>query len=239
MISGCRNVRRSPSLGSFFVPTFLAMMLLCFDFGVAAQQKQAKHVTPKKSGGIALFLNGQRLALNPSPIVYKGRLLVPVRRIIEALGLDFQQSGKSITTHVGYKTVTLQVDSQRADVNGDPVDLDAPPVEIKYVLYAPLRFFTDILGAQASFDRRGNAVSIVAELIGVSGNGIMTKGNRVEEVGTATAIDLNSDPPTITLTYNASVRTVPVVANAQISLQDVNANATVPGELSDVHPGDF
>jgi len=188
---------------------------------------------------IGIVINGERLALDPAPRMVKGHLLVPVRRIIEALGLDFAQDGKRIVTHVGSKTVTLQLGSRYADIDGDRIALDAAPVDIKDVLYAPLRFFTDVLLAQSTFDRKTATVTVIAQLIGRSGDGISKTARRVEQVGTVTAVDVDSDPPTITLTYNASIRTTPVARNAAILLEDVNANVTVPGELSDVRPGDY
>ena len=188
---------------------------------------------------IGIVINGERLAIDPPPRMVKGHLLVPVRRIIAALGLDYAQSGRRIVTHVGYKTVTIQVGSRSADVDGDATTLEAAPVVIKDVLYAPLRFFTDILGSQASFDRRGRTVTIVAQLVGRSGNGIVTTSKRVEQVGTVTAVDVDSDPPTVTLSFNASIRTTPIAPNATILLEDVNANVTVAGELTDVRPGDY
>jgi len=188
---------------------------------------------------IGIVINGERLALDPAPRMVKGRLLVPVRRIIEALGLDYAQAGKRIVTHVGSKTVTLQLGRRSADVDGDAIALDAAPVEIKDVLYAPLRFFTDVLLAQSTFDRKTATVTVVAQLIGRSGNGISASAGRVEQVGTVTAVDVDSDPPTVTLSYNASIRTTPIAPNAAILLEDVNANVTVPGELTDVRPGDY
>ncbi len=50
---------------------------------------------------------------------------------------------------------------------------------------------------------------------------------------------MNSDPPTVTLTDNASVKTVPIGANAIVDMHDVAANVVSPGELGDVRPGDF
>ncbi len=192
-----------------------------------------------KTAKIGIVINGERLAIDPPPRMVAGHLLVPVRRIIEALGLDFAQDGKRIVTHVGYKTVTLQLGSRSADIDGDATPLDAAPVEIKNVLYAPLRFFTDVLGSQASFDRKAALVTVVSQLIGRSGNGISRSAKRVEQVGTVTAVDVDSDPPTVTLSYNASIRTTPIAPNATILLEDVNANVTVPGELTDVRPGDY
>ncbi len=188
---------------------------------------------------ISIVINGDVLPLQPPARFEKGRLFVPVRRTIEALGLDFDKQGKVIMTQVGSRTVTLTIGSRIATIDGSTTVLDAPPVEIKDVLYAPLRFFTDVLGAGATFDRKKNAVNIVAQLMGRSGSGTVTNGKNVQRFGTVSAIDLDSDPPTMTLTYNATVRTIPITPNAQIEIHDINANVTVPGELGDVRPGDF
>ncbi len=164
---------------------------------------------------------------------------MPVRRTIEALGLQFIRSGSHIETQIGAKTVTLTMGSRVALIDGSPVDLDAAPVEVKYVLYAPLRFFTDVLGAQASFDRAAHTVNIVAQLVGRSADGLIVTHTSVERFGTVTAVDLDSMPPTLTLEYNAAIHTVPIGANAIVEMHDVAANVVVPGELGDVRPGDF
>lgn len=194
---------------------------------------------PKPPPPISVVLNGQRLPITPAARIVGGHLMVPVRSIIEALGFRFQFDGKSVVTNVGSKTITLTEGSRNAFVDGSPVALDAPPREIHGTLFAPLRFFSDLLLAQSTFDRKTSTVTIVAQLIGRSGNGITTRGNRVLQEGTVQAVDTNSNPPTITIAYNASVRTVQIAPNAQIVLHDVNANVTVQGELADVRPGDY
>ena len=115
----------------------------------------------------------------------------------------------------------------------------APTLEVRDVLYVPLRFFTDVLGAQATFDRRANTVTIVAQLVGSSGTGVVKTGAGYERFGTVAAVDVVSDPPTITLGYNGSVKTIPIGPNAIVDVEDVNVNVTSPGELGDVRPGDF
>lgn len=196
---------------------------------------------PKRPGKtirpIAVVLNGTRLPVDPPPRFYRYHLLVPVRRIIEALGLQFDRAGRDVTTYVGAKQVTLTIGSSRAMVDGDPVLLDAPPVEIRNTLFAPLRFFTAALDAQASFDRQTNSVEIVSSLIGRSGS--VTSGSGTTTRGTVTALDLDSSPPTVTLTNNASVRTLPVDSSAQVIVQDVSTGTSNSGELSDIHPGDW
>jgi hypothetical protein len=188
---------------------------------------------------IALVLNGTRLQVNPPPVFYEYHLLVPVRRILTALGLEFDKHGPTVRTYVGSSTVTMRIGSLTAQINQRPVQLDAAPVEINNVLYAPLRFFTQALGAQAVFDRQTNSVEIISTLVGATGNGIVTEGGLVQMLGTVTAIDLNSDPPSLTLTYNASVRTVPIRRDVSVVVQDVNTGTSNSGDLAAIHSGDY
>jgi len=188
---------------------------------------------------ISIVINGDTLSLDPPARFEHNLLLVPVRRTLEALGLTFDQRGSRITTQVGAKTITLTIGSRFAQIDGRPLELETAPVEIHDVLYVPLRFFTDALGAQAHFDRRSNSVNIVAQLVGRSANGFVAMGKGFERFGTVAAVDVLSDPPTLTLGYNGSVKTIPVAPNATIDVEDVNVNVTSPGELGDVRPGDF
>ncbi|MDP9111754.1 MAG: hypothetical protein M3M96_08990, partial [Candidatus Eremiobacteraeota bacterium] len=68
---------------------------------------------------------------------------------------------------------------------------------------------------------------------------ITQRGSRVEEIGTVTAVDLTSEPATMTLTYNASVRTLQIARDARVIVQDVNTGTRSDGVLADVHAGDF
>ncbi len=188
---------------------------------------------------IAIVINGVTLPLEPPPRFEHNVLFVPVRRTIEALGLSFDRSGDRIVTQIGAKTVTLKMGSRNALVDNERLLLDAAPIEIASVLYAPLRFFTDVLGAQAHFDRRTNAVTIVAQLVGRSGAGFVSTGSGFERFGTVAAVDILSDPPTLTLGHNGGIKVVPIGSNAIIDMEDVNVDVTTPGELGDVRPGDF
>ncbi len=178
------------------------------------------------AAAIAIVFNGVKLPLQPPPMMVHGELYVPVRHTIEALGLQFIQAGSQIETQVGSRMVTLPVGK------GDTI-------EVKDVLFAPLRFFTEMLGAQASFDSRTQTVTIVAQLVGTSSNGLILTHTSAQRFGTVSAVDLSSDPPTVTLEYNATIHTVPIGTNAIVEMHDVAANVVVPGELSDLHPGDF
>jgi hypothetical protein len=194
---------------------------------------------PSSKRAIAIVINGNPLPIEPAPRVDNGVLFVPVRRTLLALGLPFDRTGNRVTTQVGSKMVTLAVGSRFAQIDGNSVSLDAASREIDGVLYAPLRFFTDVLDAQTTYDRRTNTVTIVAQLIGRSEAGLVPTGTGFTRLGTVSAVDVLSDPPTLTLGYDTGPKTTPIARNAIIEMEDVNANVTTPGELGDIRPGDF
>jgi hypothetical protein len=188
---------------------------------------------------ISIVINGNALPIDPAPRFDKNVLFCPVRRTLLALGLPFNRYGSRLVTQVGSKTATLVVGSRTATIDSVQVQLDQPVQEDNGVVYAPLRFFTDVLGAQATFDRRSNVVTIVAQLVGRSDTGLSSTGSGYTRVGTVAAVDLLSNPPTLTFGYFSGPKTVSIAPNAIIEIEDVDANVTTPGELGDVRPGDF
>ena len=194
---------------------------------------------PAFAQAVSISINGTVVPMSPPPRFENGVLLVPVRKTIEALGLTFERSGSRITTQAGSKNVLLVVGSRTAQIDGQNVELGTPVVEIGNVLYAPLRFFTGVLDAQAQYDKKKNAVAISSQLVGKSAAGMVSSGGKIERFGSVAAVDVLSDPPTLTLGYNATIKTIPISRNAIIEMQDVNANVVTPGELGDVRPGDF
>lgn len=206
---------------------------------VPAALVAAAPAKPPERGAIAIVINGNQLPIEPPPRAEKGLLLVPVRRTLDALGLPWQRQGTRVTTQVGAKSVTLTVGSNVAEIDGSRVTLDAPAKEIAGTLYAPLRFFTDVLGAQARYDPRSKTVTIVAQLVGRADSGLQTTGSGYVRVGTVVAIDVLSNPPTLSLGYDSGPKIVQIAPNTSVEMQDVNANVAVPGELGDVRPGDY
>jgi len=213
-----------------------AILLTALIGGLPALAK-TKHPAPAPSP-IAVSINGASLSIEPPPRFVGGRLLVPVRRILDALGLPFDRRGKTITTQAGDRTITLTAGSDRAAVNDELIILDSAPVELRGVLYAPLRFFSAGLGARAQYDSRGRKVEILSGSVGHS-SVVTTAGGGREYLGIVQAVDNDSTPPSITVTSGASVKTVPITSGARVFVTDVVANTTVPGTLEAVHVGDY
>lgn len=214
--------------------------LRAFAFALAvAVAAPARAAVPPPAHAVTIVINGNAVAIDPPPRFQKGVLFVPVKRTLAAFGLPFERAGNVVTTQAGSKSIALTLGSRYAQVDGGRVELDAPPFEAAGTLYAPLRFFTDTLGAQTTFDRRTRTVTIVAQLIGRSENGLVATGSGYARFGTVAAVDVLSDPPTLTLGYDTGPKTISIAANAVVEMQDVNADVITPGELGDVRPGDF
>ena len=197
---------------------------------------------PPVDAAIAIAVNGDELPRDPAPrIVGKGggRLVVPVVRIYSALGIAVSRRGDTITASAPGKTVVLRIGSASATIDGRPVTMDAPALSIGGATYVPLRFVAEALGAQATFNARANRVEIVSSLVGrTPALEQRAAGGAAQIVGSVSAIDLNSAPPSLTVVRGPSVRTIAITSTAAIALQDVVARTSAAGTLNDVHVGD-
>lgn len=197
---------------------------------------------PPVDASIAIAVNGDELPRNPAPRIVGrggGRLVVPVVRIYSALGIAVTRRGDTITASAPGKTIVLRIGSARATIDGRPVMMESPAMTIAGATYVPLRFVAEALGAQATFNARANRVEVVSSLVGR--NPALEQratGGAAQIVGSVSAVDLNSAPPSLTVVRGSAVRTISITSDATIALQDVVARTSAPGLLSDVHVGD-
>lgn len=112
--------------------------------------------------GIRVQLNGQEVAFDVPPRIDNGRTLVPLRAIFEALGAEVNWDGqarKVIATR-GATVISLPVGASTASINGKPVNLEVPARIVDGRTLVPLRFVSEALGAQVSWDGATQTVSI-------------------------------------------------------------------------------
>jgi hypothetical protein len=109
---------------------------------------------------VAVTLNGQPLQLSPPPIERAGRVFVPLRGIFEGLGASVVYQGGQINATGGNRTVSLQIGSTQATVNGQTQALDVAPFIVGASTYVPLRFVSQALGASVNFDGAHDLVAI-------------------------------------------------------------------------------
>jgi hypothetical protein len=104
---------------------------------------------------------------NDAPVMMGGRVMVPLRGVVERLGGTIQYDAASRVITGGQanleKQFRLRVDSDQALVNGKEQTLDTPARVLHGVTYVPLRFVSETLGADVRWDAAKRTVTIMAD----------------------------------------------------------------------------
>ncbi len=214
-----------------------AAILTALSIGAAFAAPKSKHVRfPERN--IAIVVNGQQLAPHPGPRIVAGRIMVPIVRIFSALAIPVSHKGNMLVAEAPTQTIRLARGSRHAYVDRREILLDVAPVEIDATTYVPLNLLVDVLGANASYDSHAGRVVIASTLVRRLTPSQNVGAGKVRITGNLTAIDSISEPPSLTVTYRDSVRTIAINSSAQIVLEDVVARTEQHGELTDLHVGD-
>lgn len=104
------------------------------------------------AGAVTALVNDAEIA--GAVLTEEGRVLVPMRAFFEAAGAEvyWDAASRTVRAFTGERTVTLQVGNAEASLSGRSVSLDAPPRIINDRVYIPLRFATDALGGEVSWN---------------------------------------------------------------------------------------
>lgn len=108
-------------------------------------------------------VNGQAVQfVGQPPVEQGGRVLVPLRGVLEKLGayVQFDAPTRTITAYRGATRIMLPVGSRQAMVNNRAVALDAPAQVLNGSTLVPLRFVAESLGAQVNFNYQTQTVAI-------------------------------------------------------------------------------
>ncbi len=118
--------------------------------------------SPAVAAGVNVTVDGQPLYLNPGPIERAGRVFVPLRSIFERLGASVVYQNGQINSTKGSTSVSLNIGSQQATVNGQAQVLDVAPFIVGATTYVPLRFVAQSLGAVVDYNGNTQLVAITA-----------------------------------------------------------------------------
>ncbi|WP_241674897.1 CotH kinase family protein [Paenibacillus luteus] len=112
---------------------------------------------------ISVILDGTKVNFSQQePLIRSGRVLVPFRRIFEALGaeLKWDNAAKTITAIKDDRTIVLTIGSSTAYVNGVAVTLEAAPTILNARTVVPVRFIADSLNKETKWDSATSTVTI-------------------------------------------------------------------------------
>lgn len=115
--------------------------------------------------GPEVYLDGQALHFEVSPVIEDNRTLVPLRGIFEAMGAKvvWAQESQTATAVKGDTTVVLPVGSTSPTVNGQVQSLNVAAKIVNGRILAPLRFVGEAFGGTVNWDQAANRIEIVSQ----------------------------------------------------------------------------
>ena len=107
-------------------------------------------------------LDGVPLAFEAAPVIENGRVMAPMRGILQPLGYTVQwnEAEQTVLAEKNGVSISLPIGRDTAVVNGSTVPLDAPARIIQERTFVPLRFLAEHSGAQVLWDGSTETVSI-------------------------------------------------------------------------------
>jgi hypothetical protein len=133
-----------------------AAVLIAASALLAPAQASAAKELPK------ILINGINYDMGHEPVIDKGRTLVPLRGVFEALGaeVEWNQFEQSIKATRGTTTIQLTVNKTAATINESKVELDVPARNLSGATMVPLRFAAESLGAYCWYNPKQNLINI-------------------------------------------------------------------------------
>lgn len=133
----------------------------CAELDVYAFEKDNK-VYVGKICPVGVTLDGEKIEFDQNPVIKKGRTLVPVRAIFEALGasVDWNQETQTVTSVLGDKTVKLTIDSNIMYVNDKEIKLDVAAEIINSRTLVPVRAVSEAFECKVNWEDSSKTVII-------------------------------------------------------------------------------
>lgn len=112
---------------------------------------------------ITIFVDGNKIKFDMPPYVNKdGRTMVPLRFISENLDskVSWNSADRSVTIKDESKTIKLYIDKNTASINGKSISLDTKPQIKGQRTMVPLRFISEIMGAEVNWDKNTQKIEV-------------------------------------------------------------------------------
>jgi hypothetical protein len=115
-----------------------------------------------------IFINEKELISSIQPINVKGRIMVPIRNILEFIDADIKwiHDKKMITITKDHNSIDLRINTPFCSVNGKSLNMDVPALIKNGRTYVPIRFLAESLEMDVNWDESINAVLISTDIPG-------------------------------------------------------------------------
>lgn len=119
---------------------------------------------------IEIFVNGNRIVTDKTPIIVNSRTLAPIRDVAEACGIDVDWNGEmgEVTLSYGFTSAVLSVGKSEMRVYNSVIDelstveLEAAPVIIESSTYITIRPALEAMGAKVEWDGDTRSIDVTA-----------------------------------------------------------------------------
>ena len=114
------------------------------------------------AASVSVTLNGTPLTFDTAPCIENGRVLVPMRGVLESLGyaVHWQEDAKSVLAVKDSMEISMPLNSNTITVNNESITIDVPAKLIGSRTVVPLRFLAEYSGADVQWDGDSSAVVI-------------------------------------------------------------------------------
>lgn len=114
------------------------------------------------NGDIKILVDGSYLKSDVRPVNVNGRLLIPLRSVMQSLGLrvTWIDKDRKIIVKDDNIRVELFIDKNIARVNGKTVAVQIAPMLAKDATMIPLRFISEVFNQKINYDSQTNTVTI-------------------------------------------------------------------------------
>ena len=128
------------------------LFLLLFSLGVQTAAAASVQVT----------LNGKPLSFDAAPAIENGRVLVPMRGVLESLGysVHWKEHTQTVLAMKDGVDISLPINSRTVTVNNETVQIDVPAKLQNGRTFVPLRFLAEYSGADVQWDDSSSTVMI-------------------------------------------------------------------------------
>ncbi|MGD0153889.1 MAG: copper amine oxidase N-terminal domain-containing protein [Thermacetogeniaceae bacterium] len=148
------------------MPVRQKMIIACAMIMLAIGLLPAAAAATGQPTAITVKVNDEQVALDTSPAIDRGRIMVPLHGVLEKLGAEVQwdpEAMKAVVTGGGH-TMILQPGSSSATVDGQKVALDEAAKVSEGHLLVPLRFLAESMDAKVIWIADTHTVVILHNL---------------------------------------------------------------------------
>lgn len=112
--------------------------------------------------GIIVRLDGKTVKFDVQPVNIDNRILVPMRRIFEVLGMEIKwdNDNQRVYATKDDSKIELKVGERHAKRNGEEIKLDVPAQVVNGRVMVPVRFIAESTGTSIKWDNENNIVFI-------------------------------------------------------------------------------